>query len=348
MIWSDWYVLAFRMAALSIMAFFQGRIVISSLRGKIRNADILGLFVGSALHSVYWAVFVQIPTLSQTAVNLALWFVIVLTVLRFLNPAYAKYALATGVAFITVGRFSDFVIVAVAIVCAWFFVTASAFYLRSAIGGGLLRHARTHVRDGGLRRWFRNPSNVIPHVFVLAAILAIVRIAQSAIVGSWWSVGRFSPTDFAVVIAMCGVLLSWGAFSLRNRFVTDSRAKRLAMAFVGFVAAWFAVDWQGGSHFTLTFARAIVAYAGIWAIRSVFGFYADAEGAKFVDYRALSPGDRLDRKFLSQALYDYQYEPKERKELIDSLPNPIDAEWKNRLVNYVERALESAVGRKLP
>lgn len=125
------------------------------------------------------------------------------------------------------------------------------------------------------------------------------------------------------------------------------RAKILTAAFFLAIVGWSVFDWQGESHFFRSLAIACVLYGIAWFVRKAFSFYANSDGALFVDYRSVSPGAIVDSKFLSEMLYDYQYDTGRRTDLIKGAERPVTAEWIAKLVSYVEEARISSKERSL-
>lgn len=107
------------------------------------------------------------------------------------------------------------------------------------------------------------------------------------------------------------------------------------------------VDWQGESHFFRSLLTACVFYGMTWFVRKAFSFYARSDGALFVDYRSIVPGEIVDSKFLSEMLYDYQYDVRRRADLIKGAEHPVSAQWITKLVSYLEEARISAKERSL-
>lgn len=66
-----------------------------------------------------------------------------------------------------------------------------------------------------------------------------------------------------------------------------------------------------------------------------------------MDYRSISPGEIVDTKFLSRMLYDYQYDPVRRADLVKGAERPVNADWIRKLTSYVDEAAESAKVRML-
>lgn len=68
-------------------------------------------------------------------------------------------------------------------------------------------------------------------------------------------------------------------------------------------------------------------YAVIWAIRKVLHFHSVSDGAKFVSYLELRSGDHLEKKFLYEMLYDFQFDEPRSRELVARLGNSASPEW---------------------
>lgn len=85
----------------------------------------------------------------------------------------------------------------------------------------------------------------------------------------------------------------------------------------------------------------------VWSVRKAFSFYAHTDGAVFLDYRSVSPGEIVDTKFLSRMLYDYQYDAVRRGDLVKGAERPVSADWVRNFTSYVDEASESAKSRAL-
>lgn len=89
-------------------------------------------------------------------------------------------------------------------------------------------------------------------------------------------------------------------------------------------------------------------YAVIWTIRKVLHFHSVSDGAKFVSYLDLRPGDHLEKKFLLGMLHDFQFDEPRSRELVARLGNSASPEWISEFQDFVNRARASAEERQLP
>ncbi len=105
---------------------------------------------------------------------------------------------------------------------------------------------------------------------------------------------------------MSGMAVSWLVFSRKERLF---KGKGAAVVFLLLAAALgHAVSTMGLSAAASLFFQALAMYAFVWAVRAILSFHSASDGAKFVAYDAVRPGDLVDRKFLFRFLADFQYD----------------------------------------
>lgn len=177
-------------------------------------------------------------------------------------------------------------------------------------------------------------------------MIALSRGAHAAFSGRPFF-SSLSATDAVILLSLAGIGISWGTFALKKRFVTDFRAKILTLALLVSIVVWSVLDWQGEAHFLKSLGTAGIFYVAVWSIRKAFSFYAHSDGAVFLDYRSVSPGEIVDTKFLSRMLYDYQYDAVRRGDLVRDAERPVSADWIRNFTSYVDEASVSAKARAL-
>lgn len=92
------------------------------------------------------------------------------------------------------------------------------------------------------------------------------------------------------------------------------------MAFLGlFAAMTYLVITVGGANATRMFVQALAMYAFVWGVRSVLAFHSVCDGAQYVPYDRLRPGDMVDKKFLFRFLSDFQYDETGARKIVDEM-----------------------------
>lgn len=105
---------------------------------------------------------------------------------------------------------------------------------------------------------------------------------------------------------MSGMAVSWLVFSGKERLF--ARRGAIVVFLLLFAALGYAVFKMGLSAAASLFFQALAMYAFVWAARGILSFHSTSDGAKFVAYDAVRPGDLVDKKFLFRFLADFQYD----------------------------------------